>query len=217
MLDGCQLLISCCRSPDRLVGSGNGVIAAGDRAGVVENDLGQLFADGQDDAVVLVEVADLHRPAVDIARIAPAGVDADGDAVAPPGAAGQHLRGARRLDADKFMGVGQDSLLGLQDYDLLVGRNVFEKPALGSLGPLPMLDGFERPLEIPLDLFFRKRIVKIGRQVVFGLVIPLAQGHVEAGPVDLPGMKGLADDPAALNRLQDLSVAVDAVWRQRLG
>ena len=52
-----------------------------------ENNLRDSFTYGQDDAMALVEVVNLHRPTVDVSRVAPTGVETNSDAVAAPGAA----------------------------------------------------------------------------------------------------------------------------------
>ena len=66
---------------------------------------------------MLIEIMNLHRPAVDVARVTPTGTIAGTNADAPGGAASLHTGGARRQDADELVGVCQDSLIGVEDDD----------------------------------------------------------------------------------------------------
>ena len=59
----------------------------------------------------------LHRPAVDVARVAPTGAIAGANADAPGGAASLHTGGTRWQDADELVGVRQDSLIRVEDDD----------------------------------------------------------------------------------------------------
>ena len=102
--------------------------------------------------MALVEVVDLHRPTVDIARIAPTGVKTDCHAITSPGAPGLHTGRAGWLDADEFVGVRQDALVWLEDDDRVVGGDIGERLRVVLFAPLGMGDGLLWRAEVFVDL-----------------------------------------------------------------
>lgn len=88
-------------------------VVAIDWTGVMENQLADTLTHRQYDAFVHVEIVDLERDTVDIARIDSTGVKTDCDAVSTPAAAAFDFAGAAmRTDTDKLVGVRQDALTG---------------------------------------------------------------------------------------------------------
>ncbi len=143
-------------------------------ASLMEDDLGDALTNRQRHTLVLVEVVDFHSPTVDIARIAPASVEAGGNAVAAPAGAGLHLGGAGGINADKLASVGQNALTRAQYDNLLLSRDAGKELAAICFTPFIVADGLEGAFEIALYVGGVERIVIIAAAITFGNVKPFA-------------------------------------------
>ena len=157
---------------------------------------------------------DLHRPAVDVTRVAPTGTIAGADADAPGGAASLHTGGARRQDADELVGVRQDSLIRVEDDDRMSIVDTDQRIDISyfrsaNLAPslTPGLGG-----QIIAKVLPGTGLVKGVEQLVLpaatGSVKIISQSDVDTTAVDL-GRRRVANDMTLLQSGDNLGVTVD--------
>ena len=156
----------------------------------------------------------LHRPAVDVTRVAPTGTIAGADADAPGGAASLHTGGARRQDADELVGVRQDSLIRVEDDDRMSIVDTDQRIDISyfrsaNLAPslTPGLGG-----QIIAKVLPGTGLVKGVEQLVLpaatGSVKIISQSDVDTTAVDL-GRRRVANDMTLLQSGDNLGVTVD--------
>ena len=156
----------------------------------------------------------LHRPAVDVARVAPTGTIAGADADAPGGAASLHTGGTRRQDADELVGVCQDSLIRVEDDDRMSIVDTDQRIDISyfrsaNLAPslTPGLGG-----QIIAEVLPSTGLVKGVEQLVLpaatGSVKIISQSDVDTTAVDL-SRRRVANDMTLLQSGNNLGVTVD--------
>ena len=156
----------------------------------------------------------LHRPAVDVARVAPTGTIAGADADAPGGAASLHTGGTRRQDADELVGVRQDSLIRVEDDDRMIVVDTDQRINISyfrsaNLAPslTPGLGG-----QIIAKVLPSTGLVKGVEQLVLpaatGSVKIISQSDVDTAAVDL-SRRRVTDDMTLLQSGDNLGVTVD--------
>lgn len=156
----------------------------------------------------------LHRPAVDVARVTPTGTIAGADADAPGGAASLHTGGARRQDADELVGVRQDSLIRVEDDDRMSIVDTDQRIDISyfrsaNLAPslTPGLGG-----QIIAKVLPSTGLVKGVEQLVLpaatGSVKIISQSDVDAAAVDL-SRRRVANNMTLLQSGDNLGVTVD--------
>ncbi len=156
----------------------------------------------------------LHRPAVDVTRVAPTGTIAGADADASGGATSLHAGGARRQDADELVGVRQDSLIRVEDDDGMSIVDADQRINISyfrsaNLAPslTPGLGG-----QIIAEVLPSTGLVKGVEQLVLpaatGSVKIISQSDVDTAAVDL-SRRRVADDMTLLQSGNNLGVTVD--------
>ena len=156
----------------------------------------------------------LHRPAVDVARVTPTGTIAGTNADAPGGAASLHTGGTRRQDADELVGVRQDSLIRVEDDDWMRVVDTDQRIDISyfrsaNLAPslTPGLGG-----QIIAEVLSGTGLVKGVEQLVLpaatGSVKIISQSDVDTTAVDL-SRRRVADDMTLLQSGDNLGVTVD--------
>ncbi len=157
---------------------------------------------------------DLHRPAVDVARVTPTGAIAGADANAPGSAASLHTGGTRRQDADELVGVCQDSLIRVEDDDRMSIVDTDQRINISyfrsaNLAPslTPGLGG-----QIIAEVLPSTGLVKGVEQLVLpaatSSVKIISQSDVDTTAVDL-SRRRVADDMTLLQSGNNLGVTVD--------
>lgn len=179
-------------------------------ASFVEDDLGDAFADWEDDRLVLVDVADFHGPAVDVSGIAPTGIEADGDTVAPPSAASLHSASARGFDTDKLMSVGKDAFARAKHDDGVIHGDVGKFGHAALFDPGGVRDGLERPREIAGNFALVERVIDARFFVVLDLEVVVAESDIDRTTGDVGVVEGLHDDMFVLDCVANLAITVDS-------
>ena len=143
-------------------------ISAVNLASVMKNQLPNTFADGQNYALVFIQIVNLKRNPIDISRINPASIKTHCHAVSPPRATTFHLsRAAMRPNSNKFMRVRQNSLTRLQNDNRMIWRNILKFPKTVPLTPFGVRNRLKWTLEVSIDIRLVKRIINSRNIVIF--------------------------------------------------
>ena len=175
-----------------------------ERSHLIENHLRDAPSDHQGDGVVLGIVGHFHRPAVEIAHIAPAGILAHFHEIPAHGRARVHLGHAYVPSADEFLGMRENGLLGSQENDLRVLGDVLElqiQPFEKRFHGLRLKRSFPHPAGGCLIVQIMDSGAAGGRLLP---PIPFAQGHVITRGFELLVAEGIDDYRALHHMLQDL-------------